>query len=114
MMKPSRSLSKGREAAPGSSFRVDRAFMEQNPPSPSGVIVASAPPAITTSHTPVRIACIPSPIAWLDAAHAVVVAMFGPLAPYCIAMCPGARLEMSIVMKKGLIFLGPPSMYAWW
>ncbi len=72
-------------------------------------MVASDPPAITASQTPRRIASIPSPMAWLDAAHAVVVVMFGPFAPYRIAMCPGARLEMSIGMKNGLIFRTPSS-----
>jgi hypothetical protein len=48
-------------------------------------------------------------MAWLDAAQAVVVVMFGPFAPYRIAMCPGARLEMSIGMKNGLILRTPSS-----
>jgi len=69
---------------------------------------------MTASHTPLRIASNASPIAWLDAAQAVVVVMFGPFAPYFIAMCPAARFEMSIGMKKGLILRAPPSRYALW
>src|SRR5512135_3339874 len=101
MTKPSRSLSKGRDDRGGSSLRVDSAFIAQKPPSPIGVIVASVPPAITASQTPRRIARAPSPIAWLEAAQAVVVVMFGPFAPYLMAIWPGARLEMSIGMKNG-------------
>ena len=44
--KPSRSLSKGRQAWVGSSLRVERAFMAAKPPTPMGVMAASAPPAI--------------------------------------------------------------------
>ena len=90
-------------------MRVESAFIAQNPPNAMGVIVASVPPAIAASQTPRRTASNASPIAWLDAAHAVVVVMLGPFALYRIAMCPGARLEMSMGMKNGLIFRTPPS-----
>ena len=40
---PSRSASNGREARAGSSFRVDIAFIAQNPPMVSGTMMASAP-----------------------------------------------------------------------
>ena len=42
--KPSRSLSNGREAFSGASLRVESARIEQKPPTPSGVIAASAAP----------------------------------------------------------------------
>ena len=48
-MKPSRSLSNGRLARCGSSFRVDSARIAANPPTPIGVLAASDPPAIITS-----------------------------------------------------------------
>ena len=46
---PSRSRSNGRDAVGGSSFRVESARSAANPPMPSGVMVASAPPAIMAS-----------------------------------------------------------------
>jgi hypothetical protein len=49
MTKPSRSLSKGREACWGASLLVDSARIELKPPTPSGVMVASEPPAIMAS-----------------------------------------------------------------
>ena len=52
MMKPSRSLSHGRDAVVGSSLRVERARIAANPPTPMGVIAASEPPAIMTSASP--------------------------------------------------------------
>ena len=50
--KPSRSLSKGRLAFSGASFRSDMARAAQKPPMPSGVMVASQPPATITSAMP--------------------------------------------------------------
>ena len=50
--KPSRSRSKGREARTGSSLRVDSARMAAKPPTPSGVMAASLPPAIMASASP--------------------------------------------------------------
>ena len=44
--KPSRSLSHGRLAVAGSSLRVESARGAAKPPTPSGLIVASEPPAI--------------------------------------------------------------------
>ena len=43
MTKPSRSLSKGRLAFSGSSFRVESAFMDVNPATARGVMTASVP-----------------------------------------------------------------------
>ena len=72
MTKPSRFLSKGRLASAGASFRVDTARMAMNPPSPSGVSAASAPPAITASWSPSRIARNASPMACVPDEQALV------------------------------------------
>ena len=53
--KPSRSLSHGRDAVCGSSLRVDSARAAAKPPTPSGEIVASEPPATMTSASPYSI-----------------------------------------------------------
>ena len=79
--KPSRSRSNGREARAGSSLRVESARMEQNPPTPRGVMAASLPPAIITSASPRWMSRKESPIAWALVVQAVQVAEFGPLAP---------------------------------
>ena len=52
MTKPSRAVSQGRLAFSGSSLRVESARMAANPPTPIGVMAASAPPAIMTSASP--------------------------------------------------------------
>jgi len=49
MTKPSRPASNGRDARSGSSLRVESAFIAQKPPTASGTIVASVPPAIIAS-----------------------------------------------------------------
>ena len=69
--KPSRSLSNGREALVGSSFRVVSARMALNPPTQSGVMTPSVPPAIITSASPRAIASKDSPMAWVPVAQAV-------------------------------------------
>jgi hypothetical protein len=48
-----------------------------------------------------------SPMACIEAAHAVVTVRLGPLAPVKIAICPEAMLGIIMGMKKGLILLGP-------
>ncbi len=50
--KPSRSRSHGRLARCGSSLRSDSALTEQKPPSPSGVVAISPPPATIASASP--------------------------------------------------------------
>jgi len=50
--KPSRSLSKGRDASSGASFRLESAFIALKPATPNGQMTASAPPVTTTSHRP--------------------------------------------------------------
>ena len=46
--------SNGREAFCGSSFRVERACMELNPPTPGGLMAASEPPVRIMSALPQR------------------------------------------------------------
>ena len=62
--KPSRSTSNGRLALVGSSERVESALIVMKEPTHRGVTAASAPPTIMTSAVPLRIQCIPSPMAW--------------------------------------------------
>ena len=107
MMNPSRSLSNGRLAFSGASFRVDIARIAANPPTLIGVIAASEPPAIIASASPRRMISNDSPTACADAEHAVQVARFGPLAPNRIDTCPAARLMMDAGMKNGEILRGP-------
>ena len=107
--KPSRSRSKGRQAFSGSSFRVDRARMEANPPTLMGVMAASDPPQSMASASPRAMIRNESPMAWDPEEQAVQVAVLGPLAPNRMESCPAARLIMEEGMKKGEIRLGPPS-----
>ena len=50
---------------------------------------------------------MPSPIAWLDDAHAETVQKFGPVRPNVIAMWPAPALAMSIGTMKGETRPGP-------
>src|SRR5215470_1909580 len=106
--KPSRSASKGRLAVAASSLRVERAFIDANPPTPIGVMVASVPPQIIISAAPRSMILKESPMACAEAEHAVAVAEFGPFAPYRIETWPEARLTIADGMKNGEILLGPP------
>src|SRR5208282_1496419 len=110
--KPSRSLSQGRLARAGSSLRVESARMAANPPTPMGVMAASAPPAIMTSASWCWMMRKESPMEWALVVQAVAVASFGPLAPNLMETCPAARLTMEAGMKKGEIRRGPPSSNA--
>src|SRR6202030_3472468 len=101
--KPSRCASKGRLACAGSSLRVDSAFMDENPPTPMGVMVASVPPQIIISAAPRSIILKESPMAWAEAEQAVAVAELGPLAPYRIETCPDARFTIAEGIKNGEI-----------
>src|SRR6476659_7005362 len=112
MMKPSRSLSNGRQAVEGLSFCVDSARMAPNPPTLIGVIAASEPPAIIAIASPRRMISNDSPTACADAEQAVQVARFGPLAPNRIDTWPAARLMIAEGMKNGEILRGPPSSSA--
>src|SRR6187200_2547013 len=104
MMKPSRSLSKGRLARSGSSLRVDNARNWPKPPTLIGVMAASEPPAIIAVASPRLMISNDPPMACADAEHAVQVARFGPLAPNRIETWPDARLMIADGMKKGDTF----------
>ncbi len=106
MTKPSRPVSKGREAADGSSLRVLRAFIFPNPARPIGRIAASEPPAMKASASPNLIIRHASPMLWLAVAQAVTIAMFGPPNPCSIEKTPLAILEIIIGMVKGETRLG--------
>src|SRR5665213_256923 len=86
-MKPSRSLSQGRQACPGSLLRCERARMAANPPTPIGVMAASAPPQIMTSASLCWIRRKLSPMECALVVQAVAVAEFGPLAPVRMETC---------------------------
>ena len=113
MTNPSRSLSKGRLAFSGSSFRVESARIAAKPPTPIGVIAASEPPAIITSASPRRMISNASPIACADAVQAVHVARFGPRALNRIDTWPAARLMIDAGMKNGEMRRGPPLSSSW-
>ena len=81
MTKPSRSRSQGRDAFSGSSLRVDSARMAQNPPSASGDITLSEPPAIIASASPHCTWRKASPTACSPVVQAVAGAVLGPRAP---------------------------------
>ena len=65
----------------GSSLRVESAFMAAKPPTPSGVMAASAPPAIIASASPRWMMRKASPMEWAEVVQAVAVASLGPRAP---------------------------------
>ena len=110
--KPSRSLSKGRQAWVGSSLRVESAFMAAKPPTESGVMAPSVPPAIMASASPRWMVRKASPMACAELVQAVAVASLGPLAPYLMLTWPAARLMMVAGMKNGEILRGPPFISA--
>ena len=112
--KPSRLASNGREALVGSSLRVDIAFIWQNPAMVSGMMIASAPPAIITSASPRSMRRAASPRAWLPVAHAVTTDELGPLAPKRIEISPEAMLTISIGMKNGETRSGPLALSTSW
>ena len=107
MTKPSRPRSKGREAASGSSLRVDSAFIDAKPPSVASWMAASTPPAIIRSASPRRIVSQASPRAWPPLAQADTVAKLGPMAPVAMATCPAPTFAMPIGTKNGEIRSGP-------
>ena len=104
--KPSRSLSNGREALCGSSFRRDRACIALNAPIATLMTPASLPPASITSAWPRRIVSAASPIACALDAQADTVARFGPFGPYFIATSPAAMSMIIIGIMNGETFRG--------
>src|SRR5688500_19453067 len=85
--KPSRSLSNGREACSGSSFRRLIACMVEKAPIASGSTAASEPPATITSACPRRIISADSPMECALDAHAETWEELGPCWPYLIEYC---------------------------
>ena len=71
----------------------------------------SDPPASITSASPRRIISVASPIACALDAHAETCAMFGPLAPYFIAISPAAMSMIIIGMRNGETFRGSSSCF---
>jgi len=112
--KPSRSLSHGREAAAGSSLRVDNARMAAKPPRPKGEMVASEPPATTTSASPYSIMRLASPMQWRPVVHAVTTAKLGPLKPKRMETWPAIMLMIEAGTKNGEIRRGPRAVYSTW
>ena len=108
--KPSRSASKGRDAASGSSLRREIARIAPKPAMLTVVTGASVPPQIITSARPRRIASRPSPIAMLEAAQAVHWESSGPRVPSSIETQPAARLGMIWTIENGLTRSGPRSL----
>jgi hypothetical protein len=87
--------------------------MTANPPTASGVITDSVPPAIAASASPYWIIRYASPTACAPVVQAVTVERLGPWIPYLIEMFPAASLTMRPVMKNGEMTRGlfPPSTY---
>ncbi len=87
-------MSHGREAAAGSSLRVDIAFIEQKPPTEVGEEPRSAPPASITSASPCWIMRIAVPMEWLEVAQAETAEKVGPFSPLIRLTWPGSMLMM--------------------
>ena len=83
--------------------------MAEKPPMPTFVIPASVPPASITSARLSRIASIASPMAMLEAAHAVHSEVSGPRAPSSIETQAAPMFGMIAVIASGLIRSGPRS-----
>ena len=81
--------------------------MALNPPTPSGVMVASAPPAMMASARPSRMCSMASPMAWEPVAQAETWERLPYFVPKRMEMSPGAMLTMVWGMKNGLIRPGP-------
>ena len=94
--KPSRALSNGRDAAGGSSCRVDSARICAKPASGSGCRQASVPPATTTSTRPARIRSSASAMASAPDAQALTGVCTPPRAPSASPTRPAGPLGISI------------------
>ena len=109
MTKPSRPASKGRLAFSGSSFLRDSARIAPKPAMPTRVMPASVPPQSITSARPSRIASAPSPMAMLEAAHAVHCEESGPRVPSSMDTQPAPMFGMMAGIENGLTRSGPRS-----
>mmetsp|Transcript_23715 Transcript_23715/g.51129 ORF Transcript_23715/g.51129 Transcript_23715/m.51129 type:complete len:215 (-) Transcript_23715:280-924(-) len=108
MTKPARSASKGRLAVCGESLEVVHiARILLKPAKPSGVIVASLPPASITSASPYWMYLSASPSAWVPVAHALTMPKLGPMAPRSMAIIEPAVFPMMDGRRKGVMRLGP-------
>ncbi len=112
MTKPSRSLSKGRLACAGSSFRVDKARRAAKPAHAHRRDRGLGTAGDHGDGVPAPDDLERFPTACADAEQAVHVARLGPLAPKRIETWPDARLMMVPGMKNGEILRGPPSSRA--
>ena len=110
--KPSRPLSHGREAAPGSSLRLDSAIIWPKAAIGSAWTAASVPPQTTTSARPSRIMSMPSAIASLPEAHAETGVCTPALAPMASPMFAAGELGISIGIASGETRRGPLSRRA--
>ena len=83
--------------------------MQENPATPIGEMVASAPPATKASASPNLMMRQASPMQLFEVAHAVTIDMFGPLRPYSMEIRPLAMLLIIMAMVNGESFEGPRS-----
>ena len=90
---------------------MDSALQLQKPPSVSGWMAASLPPAMMASALEYFIARYASPTVLVLVAQAETGARQGPLAPVLMAVLPAPRLEISIGTKSGEIRLAPSSLH---
>ncbi len=104
--KPFLSLSKGIDALKG-SLLVLKAVSDVNPAKASGVIDASAPPAIITSALSIlnHMKSFSYSISSCSTSSNYIVHI--PLAPYLIAIFPAAILLIIIGIKNGDTLFGP-------
>ena len=83
--------------------------MAQNPPMPTGTIVASAPPAKMICASPILMVRQASPRAWLEVAQAEQVAKLGPRSLWYIENRPEPMLRMSMGIMNAESRSGPRS-----
>src|SRR5215212_2682750 len=108
MTKPLRRASNGREASAGRSLNlVARAVIWAKATSATWTKADSAPPATMAVASPWPMAWKARPMAWLEAAQAVVVVKLGPRRPSFIAIWPAAAFGISWGTVKGETRLGP-------
>src|SRR3989338_7032026 len=84
------------------------------PPPASGLIVASAPPAIITSASPYSMMRADSPMQCVPVVQAETIARFGPFNQYITDRLPEIMLMMVPGMKNGEILRGPEARKSVW
>ena len=90
-------------------MRRESARIALKPAIPTSVTGASVPPQNITSARPSLIASSPSPIAMLDAAHAVHCELSGPFVPSCIETQAAPMFGMISGIENGFTRSGPRS-----